>query len=314
MKVLGIIAGRPKRVTEYWCQTALKGAEEAGAEVELINLRQLDINPCNGCCVCHRGGRPDGKLGCVYDDDMNWLDEKIMECDGMIVCAPCFECSPPSEMKKFCDRLGPSHDVMIRRDIDERRKAQGLEGNDPRWYKRRPCAFLTHGGSEWTTLGLSTLSIIAVPLGMKIVDLAEFPFMASLLDEKNTERAKALGRAVALNCGKAEEDMVYSGQPGQCPMCHNSTMILSNDSDRVTCAVCGIEGTLRVADGRIRVDYTPEELLRSHVTDSGKQIHMLDMTGRGREEMKRQRAHQEEINELLRSGTSYYNAIRPPKA
>lgn len=296
MKILGIIAGRPKRMTEYWCQAALKGAEEAGAEVELINLRQLHINPCNGCCVCHRGGRSDGKLGCVYDDDMNWLDEKIMECDGMIVCAPCFECSPPSEVKLFCDRLGPSHDVMIRRDIDQRRAAQGLEGNDPRWYKRRPCAFITHGGSEWTTLGLSSLSIIAVPLGMTIVGLEEFQFAASILEPKNTQRAKDLGRNVALNCGKAEEDMVFLGEDGHCPMCHNSTMILSRDSNTATCAVCGIQGTVTVENEKFHIAYTQQELLRSHVTDSGKEIHMLDMTGRGREEMKLQRARQGDID------------------
>lgn len=313
MKILGIFAGRPKRITEFYCQTALKAAEEAGCEVELVNLRQLNINPCNGCCICHRGGRADGKLGCVYDDDMVWLDEKIMESDGIIVAAPCFECSPPSEMKKFCDRLGPSHDVMIRKDIDEQRKAQGLSTNDPRWYKDRPVAFISHGGSEWTTLGLPTLSIIAVPLGLTIVDLANFSFQGTLLKEGTIERVQALGRAVAANCGKTAEEMKFLGDPGVCPCCHNNTMVLAPDSDQIVCATCGLEGTLSVVDGKVRTHYTQEQLKGSHVTISGKTIHMMDMTGRGKEIMRFQWEHQEDINRLVKEGTEYYTSSRPQK-
>ena len=313
MKVLGIFAGRPHRMTEMYCQTALKGAEEAGCEVEIVNLRQLDIKPCNGCCICHRGGRPDGKLGCVYDDDMLWLDEKIMECDGMIVAAPMFECSPPSEMKKFCDRLGPSHDIMIRKDIDERRAKEGKEGNDPRWYKDRPVAFISHGGSEWTTLGLPTLSIIAVPLGMTIVDLVNFQFQGSLLRDNNLERVKALGRAVAENCGKSSEEMVYCGDEALCPCCHNNTFVMTPGTDQVVCAACGLEGTITVEDGKVIPHFTEEQLKGSHVTLSGKTIHMMDMTGRGKEIMRFQREHQSELDELMKTGSSYYETSRPQK-
>lgn len=313
MKILGIIDGRPKRVTDFYCQTALKAAEEAGCEVELVNLRQLDIKPCNGCCLCHRGGRPDGKLGCVYDDDMVWLDEKIMECDGLIVAAPCFECSPPSEMKKFCDRLGPSHDVMLRRDMDEHRKAQGLSVNDPRWYKDRPCAFISHGGSEWTTLGLPVLSIIAVPLGMTIVDLVNISFMGTILKEGTLDRVKALGRAVAANCGKTAEEMVYYGDPAVCPCCHNNAFVLTPGTNEVVCASCGLEGTISVENGQVRTHHTPEQLKGSHVTISGKTIHMMDMTGRGKEIMRFQREHQKEIDELIKQGTAYYSTSKPQK-
>ncbi len=313
MKILGIFTGRPKQVTEFYIQTALKAAEEVGCEVELVNLRQLNINPCNGCCVCHREGRADGKLGCVYDDDMVWLDEKIMECDGMIVAAPCYECSPPSEMKKFCDRLGPSHDVMIRKDIDERRIAQGLSTNDPRWYKDRPVAFISHGGSEWTTLGLPVLSIIAVPLGMTIVDLVNISFQGTILKEGTVDRVKAVGRAVAANCGKAADEMTFMGDPGVCPCCHNNTMVLEPDSDNITCAACGLEGKISVENGKVLTHYTSEQLKGSHVTISGKTIHMLDMTGRGKEIMRFRMEHAKEIDQMVKEGTAYYSTSRPDK-
>lgn len=314
MKVLGIYAGRPRQMSEYWMQTALRGAEEAGAEVEMINLRDLDIKPCTGCCVCHHGRFETGKGSCVFQDDMPWLDEKILECDGMIVCAPCYENSPPSEVKLFCDRLGPSHDVVHLKQAHESLLAQGLPGYDTRWFKRRPCAFISHGGSEWTTLGLPTLSIIAVPLGMTIVDLLSYSFNCDcMLYPERIERVRQLGRNVAENCGLPDEEMTYRGEPGRCPMCHNSTMILGERADQVTCAVCGMEGTIRVEDGKIRIHFDPEQYKKSHVTDSGKYLHLLDMNMKGRQEMITWKQHREEIQTMVKEGTGFYTPSKPPR-
>lgn len=312
MKVLGIFAGRRRQVSEFWTQTALRGAEEAGAEVSLINLRDLNITPCSGCGVCHQGRFQSGKGACVFQDDMPWLDEQILSCDGMIVCAPCYEKSPPSELKLFCDRLGPSHDVVHLKHAHENLLAKGEEGYDTRWFKKRPCAFLSHGGSEWTTLGLPVLSVIAVPLGMTIVDLLNYSFNSdSILRPDKIARVKELGRAVAENCGKPEGEMTYHGDPGHCPLCHNSTMVLGRRADQVTCAVCGMEGALPVVDGEIRVTYAPEQFEKSHVTDSGKYLHLLDMNMKGREEMIRPKLRREEVQGIIRQGTSYYVPEKP---
>ena len=52
MKVLGLVIGRRNETGEYIAKTALLGAQEAGCEVELINLRQLTIKPCIECNQC----------------------------------------------------------------------------------------------------------------------------------------------------------------------------------------------------------------------------------------------------------------------
>ena len=49
MKVLGISVGRKMSNTEILVKEALMGAEEGGAEVELIRLHDLNIKPCTGC-------------------------------------------------------------------------------------------------------------------------------------------------------------------------------------------------------------------------------------------------------------------------
>lgn len=315
MKILGIYAGRHRQMSEFWLQAALLGAQEAGAEVEMVNLRDLDIKPCTGCSVCHMGRFESGKGGCVFKDDMLWLDEQILSCDGMIVCAPCYENSPPSELKLFCDRLGPSHDVIHLKQAHEKLLAQGKEGYDTRWFKRRPCAFISHGGSEWTTLGLPVLSIIAVPLGMTIVDLLNYSFTNDCaLQPEKVQRARQLGRHVAENCGKADGEMRFLGQAGHCPMCHNSTMVLGKKADEVTCAVCGMVGTISVENGEIRIHYDPAELEKSHVTDSGKYLHLLDMNMQGKIEMIRPRQRGEELREIVREGTSHFAPARPEKA
>lgn len=61
MKVLGLTCGRKLSNTEILVKEALMGAEETGAEVELVRLLDLNIKPCTGCNSCvidlfERGG------------------------------------------------------------------------------------------------------------------------------------------------------------------------------------------------------------------------------------------------------------------
>jgi multimeric flavodoxin WrbA len=49
VKVLGITCGRRMSNTEILVKEALMGAEQAGAEVELVRLHDLYLKPCTGC-------------------------------------------------------------------------------------------------------------------------------------------------------------------------------------------------------------------------------------------------------------------------
>ena len=51
MKILGIGPGRGMGSTEILIKEAFMGAEEFGAEVELIHLFDLSIKHCMGCSI-----------------------------------------------------------------------------------------------------------------------------------------------------------------------------------------------------------------------------------------------------------------------
>ena len=52
MKVLGLTCGRKMSNTEILIKEALMGAEEMGAEVEIVRLLDFNIKPCTGCNSC----------------------------------------------------------------------------------------------------------------------------------------------------------------------------------------------------------------------------------------------------------------------
>ena len=55
MKVLGLTCGRKLSNTGILVKEALMGAQEMGAEVEIVRLMDLDIKPCTGCRLCRKG-------------------------------------------------------------------------------------------------------------------------------------------------------------------------------------------------------------------------------------------------------------------
>lgn len=312
MKVLAVYAGRKGQIGEYFAKLALKGALEAGAdEVQLINLRDLDIHPCTGCSICHTERFKGNRGGCFYKDDMDWLDEQYLSCDGLIVVSCCYENTPPSEVKLWMDRLGPSHDVVMVKQASDMLIAKGEEGFDERWFKNRPSAFISYGGSEWTTLGMPTMQVIAIPLDLEVVDKLTYSFVESEMLKDETEgRVKALGRHVAENTNIPRDEMKYYGDKGHCPVCHNNVMVLGQKANEVTCSVCGVVGTLSVDEGNIVVKYEAEELKRSHVTWHGKELHALDMAGKRIDKMQRTPEEREKIDQMIKASAKDTSIVR----
>lgn len=102
IKIIGI-SGSPRADgnTFSLVKTALKSAEEAGADVELINLGLLDIEPCVACDICKATGE------CAIYDDMQEIIEKLMECNGIIIGSPVYFGSVTSQLKMLIDRTRP---------------------------------------------------------------------------------------------------------------------------------------------------------------------------------------------------------------
>jgi multimeric flavodoxin WrbA len=101
MKVIGINSSdNLKGNTATLTEEALYGAQEAGADIELIQLVKQDIKFCTGCLKCMEKGH------CILKDDFEEIRNKMRNADGIIWGAPTFCASMNARMKNFFDRFG----------------------------------------------------------------------------------------------------------------------------------------------------------------------------------------------------------------
>ena len=111
MKVLAI-NGSPRGAngnTERILQPFLEGAQGAGAETEVIYLKNKEIKHCLGCFTCWT--KTPGV--CVHKDDMPALLEKVKEADVMVFATPLYIFTVSGLMKDFLDRRLPMAQPFI---------------------------------------------------------------------------------------------------------------------------------------------------------------------------------------------------------
>lgn len=99
MKVLGI-NGSPRKNgnTELLVREAMVGAQEAGAEVEILNIAGQVIAPCEGCELCADTAE------CCLNDDMQKIYPMLLEADGIFLGTPVYFWSVCGQVKVFIDR------------------------------------------------------------------------------------------------------------------------------------------------------------------------------------------------------------------
>ncbi|MFY1645311.1 flavodoxin family protein, partial [Methanoculleus bourgensis] len=101
MKGLGI-KGRPRgerSATLQLIAAVLEDAKEKGAEVDVVNLIDLDIRFRNACSACFQEGR------CVEEDDFPELYTKIKAADGLVLGSPVYIDLITGQMKLLIDRM-----------------------------------------------------------------------------------------------------------------------------------------------------------------------------------------------------------------
>jgi len=111
-KVL-VISGSPRKGgnSDTLCDQFVKGANEAGNEVEKIFIRDKKINFCTGCYACKKDG------DCIQKDDMAEILDKMMSADVILMATPAYFYTMNGKMKTLIDRTVPLYSRMKNKDM-----------------------------------------------------------------------------------------------------------------------------------------------------------------------------------------------------
>ena len=96
-----ILSSSPRRRgnSERLCDEFMRGAQEAGNEVERVFLGDKHINYCTGCSVCSMYGKP-----CPQKDDAAEVVQQMIDADVIVMATPVYFYTMSAQMKTLIDR------------------------------------------------------------------------------------------------------------------------------------------------------------------------------------------------------------------
>ncbi|MGA2191954.1 MAG: flavodoxin family protein [Nitrospirota bacterium] len=99
MKVLGF-SGSPRvnGNTELLLKELLRGASDAGADTEMVQVRKVRFDPCISCNRCFATGR------CEVEDEFQPIYDKIIEADHIVLASPIYFMGLTAWAKALVDR------------------------------------------------------------------------------------------------------------------------------------------------------------------------------------------------------------------
>lgn len=112
--------------------TFRRGAEAAGAQVDVMRVADLDIEPCTNCDGCRDTGE------CVISDDMEGIYKKLAVADGLILASPIYFGSVSAYTKAVIERFQIYWFINFGNENLKHLKTP----------TRRPAAFLAVGGMK----------------------------------------------------------------------------------------------------------------------------------------------------------------------
>lgn len=86
--------------SEVLAKQFVKGAEKNN-NVELINLKDYEINFCKGCLACQNTGK------CVINDEVKDIIDKVKNSEVLVFGTPIYYYSVSGQLKTLLDRLNP---------------------------------------------------------------------------------------------------------------------------------------------------------------------------------------------------------------
>ena len=100
MKIV-VLEGSPNKhgSSNYLAEQFIRGAEEAGHTVTVIDAAHADIHPCTGCVHCGYEGP------CVQKDNMEDIRREILDADMMVFVTPLYYYGMSAQLKTVIDRF-----------------------------------------------------------------------------------------------------------------------------------------------------------------------------------------------------------------
>ena len=96
-----ILSGIPRKGgnSDLLCDEFLRGAREAGNQVEKIRVAEKKIGYCSGCYYCQKSGGV-----CAKKDDMLEILQKMIDADVIVFASPVYFYSIDAQLKTLIDR------------------------------------------------------------------------------------------------------------------------------------------------------------------------------------------------------------------
>lgn len=90
-------------LTASMAKEAMAGAKAAGADTELVHLRELKLEACRACD--DGWGKCRRESLCIIEDDIEMVRDKMAAADGIVLSTPVYFGDVAEVVKNFFDRL-----------------------------------------------------------------------------------------------------------------------------------------------------------------------------------------------------------------
>lgn len=94
--------------SETLADAFIRGARDAGNQVEKVCLYDKTIGFCKGCLACNKTHR------CVVHDDADTIAQKMLTADVLVFATPIYYYEMCGQMKTMLDRANPLYDSDYR--------------------------------------------------------------------------------------------------------------------------------------------------------------------------------------------------------
>ena len=239
MKILGLVGSyRKLGNTEVLVKEALIEAQHRGAEVAILRLTDLKIEPCKGCMACAFKQEE-----CRVPDGWSTFRDRLVESDAVMLGAPTYLLGPAGIVKMITDR-----NIAF--------QAEALR------HAGKPGAIIgVSGVMKWEPFALPMLNVFMFTCGLRVIDQVMFYAQGPgeiLLDDSAMKRARKIGSNIFEAASKPVDERTYVGDQGVCPACHQNLFSIKNGI--LECALCQAKAKFKAVNGETKLAFDSETL------------------------------------------------------